>query len=128
MFRHQIIIAGGLVVGLLLPDLAQARPMKLDVSTIQSPAGVAQVFQTVDAKRHKRLKPGCRAAFCKPGYNYAKYRKWKRRKEFGRIVSGVVLGAVIVTAANRIPARPSQDLCWYWSNQSRTHGYWDYCY
>jgi hypothetical protein len=102
--------------------------MVLNVSTMQPLVDVMPRFQTVDAKRYKRLKPGCRAAFCKPGYDFAKYRKWKRRKEFGRIVSGIVIGAVIVTTANRIPPRPSQDLCWYWGNQSRTRGYWDYCY
>ncbi len=47
---------------------------------------------------------------------------------FGRLVAGVVLGVIIVTAANASLGRPACDLCWYWTNSSRTHGYWDYCY
>ena len=36
-------------------------------------------------------------------------------------------GALIVTAYNVAPPRPRPDLCWYWSDPSRSRGYWDYC-
>jgi hypothetical protein len=52
-------------------------------------------------------------------------RPWVRRPYFGAVVAGVTLGTVI--AATAIPPAPSSDLCWYWSNSSRTRGYWDYC-
>jgi hypothetical protein len=52
-------------------------------------------------------------------------RPWVRRPYFGAVVAGVTLGTII--AATTIPPAPSSDLCWYWSNSSRTRGYWDYC-
>jgi|HubBroStandDraft_6_1064221.scaffolds.fasta_scaffold161305_1 hypothetical protein len=52
-------------------------------------------------------------------------RPWVRRPYFGTVVAGVALGTII--AATTIPPAPSSGLCWYWSNSSRTRGYWDYC-
>lgn len=55
-------------------------------------------------------------------------RPWVRRPWYGRVVAGVALGSVIwATTAGIAPAAPSSDLCWYWSNSSKTRGYWDYC-
>jgi hypothetical protein len=52
-------------------------------------------------------------------------RPWVRRPYYGTVIAGVTLGTLI--AATTIPAAPSSDLCWYWSNSSHTRGYWDYC-
>jgi hypothetical protein len=52
-------------------------------------------------------------------------RPWVRRPYYGTVVAGVALGTIIV--ASTIPPAPSSDVCWYWSNSSRTRGYWDYC-
>jgi hypothetical protein len=52
-------------------------------------------------------------------------RPWVRRPYFGTVVAGVTLGTII--AASTIPPVPSSGLCWFWSNSSRTRGYWDYC-
>jgi hypothetical protein len=52
-------------------------------------------------------------------------RPWVRRPYFGTVVAGVTLGTII--AASTIPAAPSSGLCWFWSNSSRSRGYWDYC-
>lgn len=55
-------------------------------------------------------------------------RPWVRRPYYGRVVAGVALGSVILaTAAGVAPAAPGPNLCWFWSNSSRTRGYWDYC-
>ena len=55
-------------------------------------------------------------------------RAWGARPYYGTIVGGVALGTVIaVAAANAAPAAPAAGLCWYWSDSSRTQGYWDYC-
>jgi hypothetical protein len=116
-----------MALGLIAPDLALAgiaSPQRqITESSITVPG-----YELAQTKRYKRLKPGCRAAYCKPGYKWAKYRKWQRKKYFGRIIAGVAIGTIIVTAANATPRRPSNDLCWYWTNSSRTRGYWDYCY
>jgi hypothetical protein len=52
-------------------------------------------------------------------------RPWVRQPYYGTAFDGVTLGAVIATAA--VPTSPSFDLCWYWSNSSKTRGYWDFC-
>jgi hypothetical protein len=52
-------------------------------------------------------------------------RPWVRRPYYGAIIGGVALGTII--AATTVPAAPSSEVCWYWSNSSHTRGYWDYC-
>ena len=55
-------------------------------------------------------------------------RRWVRRPYYGRIVGGVALGAVIaVTIAGTAPVAPAPNMCWYWSDQGYSQGYWDYC-
>ena len=124
---RRVALAIALSLTLVAPDLAVAgvgTPIQFSARGGVTMPGV----ELAHSQRYKRLKPGCRAVYCKPGYRYAKYKKWQRKKYFGRIVAGVTLGVVIVTAANAAPRRPESDLCWYWANTSRTKGYWDYCY
>jgi hypothetical protein len=52
-------------------------------------------------------------------------RPWVQQPYYGAVFDGVTLGAVI--AANAVPASPSIDVCWYWSDSSKTRGYWDFC-
>ena len=52
-------------------------------------------------------------------------RPWVQQPYYGAVFDGVTLGAVI--AANAVPTSPSIDLCWYWSNSSKSRGYWDFC-
>ena len=52
-------------------------------------------------------------------------RPWVQQPYYGAVFDGVTLGAVV--AANAVPASPSIDVCWYWSNSSKTRGYWDFC-
>jgi len=53
------------------------------------------------------------------------FRPWVQQPYYGAVFDGVTLGAVIT--ANLVPTSPSVDLCWYWSNSSKTRGYWDFC-
>lgn len=57
------------------------------------------------------------------------HRPWRKRRHYGSLLGGIVLGAIIAGAA-RHAYRPDydDDLCWYWTSPYRTHGYWDYCY
>ena len=52
-------------------------------------------------------------------------RPWIQQPYYGAVFDGVTLGAVI--AANAVPTSRSIDVCWYWSNSSKTRGYWDFC-
>ncbi len=61
-----------------------------------------------------------------PGGGYVK--NWSRKPYYGDFLAGVALGTIIgVVVAGSAPASPSSDLCWYWTDPSRTRGYWDYC-
>ena len=129
MRRHAVALLASLAAGIALPgDLQAGSITSIGKSQTMSVTDYND-FKLVAGRKYKRLKPGCRAAFCKPGYKYGKYKKWKRRRDFGRAIIGtVVIGAAIATAANTIPRRPSSDVCWVWTNNARTRGYWDYCY
>jgi hypothetical protein len=52
-------------------------------------------------------------------------RPWVQQSYYGAVFDGVTLGTVI--AANAVPTSRSIDVCWYWSNSSKTRGYWDFC-
>ena len=52
-------------------------------------------------------------------------RPWVPQPYYGTVFDGVTLGAVM--AANAVPTSWSIDVCWYWSNSSKTRGYWDFC-
>ena len=55
-------------------------------------------------------------------------KNWSRKPYYGDFLAGVALGMIIgVVVAGSAPASPSSDLCWYWTDPSRTRGYWDYC-
>lgn len=56
------------------------------------------------------------------------HRRWKRRRHYGNIIGGIVLGAIIAGAARHAYRPDDDELCWYWTDRYRTHGYWDYCY
>ena len=112
---------------------ASASALPTGVQTLDLQSAMSESVELVAKRKvrrnYRRLKPGCRAAFCRPGYNYGKYNRNKRKRFIGRqIVKGIVLGAVIVTAVGVIPNRPGPDYCWRWSNSARTRGYWDWCY
>ena len=56
-------------------------------------------------------------------------KNWSRKAYYGDFLAGVALGTIIgVAVAGSAPASPSSDLCWYWTDPSRSRGYWDYCY
>ncbi len=47
---------------------------------------------------------------------------------WGSVVAGVTIGTIVTVAAvNAVPKAPSPELCWFWSDSSKTRGYWNYC-
>jgi hypothetical protein len=55
-------------------------------------------------------------------------RVWAPRPYYGTIIAGVALGTVIaVSVAAAAPNPPASNLCWFWSDSTQMHGYWDYC-
>jgi hypothetical protein len=47
---------------------------------------------------------------------------------WGRAVAGVTIGTVIAaTAVGVAPVAPSPTMCWIWTDNTKSRGYWDYC-
>ncbi|MGT2436368.1 hypothetical protein ACU4GH_11245 [Bradyrhizobium betae] len=61
-----------------------------------------------------------RSAWARPGHYY-----WPRG---GAIAAGAAIGFVAAaTAASWAGAAPAPGMCWYYTDPSRTQGFWDYC-
>jgi len=76
--------------------------------------------------------PAARAAVVRPGYAGGGVR-WARPARYtwprgGAIAAGAAIG--VVTAATAVAwagAAPAPGMCWYYTDPSRTQGFWDYC-
>ncbi len=125
-FIVRLVVAGLVSLGLTAPQVAFAAPSPAGVSTATEAASplVTQVKKKWKGKKWKGPKPKHWQGYRGPRGVYV--RGWNRRPYYGTAIAGVVLGTVIAAAA--APRAPADNLCWYWTNPARTHGYWDYCY
>ena len=76
--------------------------------------------------------PAARAAVVRPGYHGGGVRwarpGWYRWPRGGAIAAGAAIGFVTAaTAAAWAGAAPAPGMCWYYTDPSRTQGFWDYC-
>jgi hypothetical protein len=73
-----------------------------------------------------------RGAVVRPGYAGGGVR-WARPGRYywprgGAIAAGAAIGVVTAaTAAAWAGAAPAPGMCWYYTDPSRTQGFWDYC-
>jgi hypothetical protein len=73
-----------------------------------------------------------RGAVVRPGYGGGGVR-WARPGRYywprgGAIAAGAAIGFVTAaTAAAWAGAAPAPGMCWYYTDPSRTQGFWDYC-
>jgi len=73
-----------------------------------------------------------RGAAVRPGWNGAGTR-WARPGWYGwpvggAIAAGAAIGVVSATAAAAwAGAPPAPGMCWYYTDPSKTQGFWDYC-
>lgn len=73
-----------------------------------------------------------RGAVVRPGYGGGGVR-WARPGRYywprgGAIAAGAAIGfATAATAAAWAGAAPAPGMCWYYTDPSRTQGFWDYC-
>ncbi|WP_065750193.1 hypothetical protein [Bradyrhizobium paxllaeri] len=76
--------------------------------------------------------PAVRGAVVRPGYAGGGVR-WVRPATYrwprgGAIAAGAAIGVVTAaTAAAWAGAAPAPGMCWYYTDPSRTQGFWDYC-
>lgn len=73
-----------------------------------------------------------RTAVVRPGYHGGGVRwarpGWYRWPAGGAIAAGAAIGFVTAaTAAAWAGAAPAPGMCWYYTDPSRTQGFWDYC-
>jgi hypothetical protein len=143
-FILRLAVTGLVSLGMVAPQIALAAPSPAGVS-VGSEAATPLVTEV--KKKGKWSGRGLKNPHWKgnknwKGKNWKKGRKyyrggprgvyvrsWRKRPYYGNVVGGVALGAILgVAIAGSVPRARSSDLCWYWTNPARTHGYWDYCY
>jgi hypothetical protein len=86
--------------------------------TVVGPRG--GVASRTVVRRGAVVRPGVRGAWVRPG--------WYRWAPGGAIAAGAAIG--FVTAATAVAwagAPPAPGYCWYYSDPSRTKGFWDAC-
>jgi hypothetical protein len=93
---------------------------------VAGPRGGAAVRRTAvvgprgNAAVRRTAVVGGRGAWARPG--------WYRWPAGGAIAAGAALGFVsAATAAAWAGAAPASGMCWYYTDASRTQGFWDYC-
>jgi PBCV-specific basic adaptor protein len=129
-FVSGLALAGFICLGLTLPQTAAAAPSPAGLST----GAEAAASPVIEVKKWKNKnwnknwkKKNWRGRNVYRGPRGGVYvRGWNRRPYYGTVIAGVALGTIIAAAA--APRAPADNLCWYWTNPARTHGYWDYCY
>ena len=88
--------------------------------------GVAAVGRTT-VVRPPGMRPGMRPGV-RPGYGPRYVRPAYRWGPGGAIAAGAALGFVAAgTAAAWAGAAPAPGYCWYYTDPSRTQGFWDVC-
>lgn len=121
-------LAGGALAALAIaafqaPAMAAVVPAPAKATSLDSQSMVHDVAKVIIKN------PGKTVIVKRPVNRVVVVRPWHPRPHYGRIIAGVALGTIIAAAVTSVPPPPpAPDLCWYWSNPYRTHGYWDYCY
>jgi hypothetical protein len=70
--------------------------------------------------------PIARGPVGRPGGHWARPYRWPRG---GAIAAGAAIGfvAAAAAAAYAVGTPPAPGMCWYYTDPSRTQGFWDYC-
>lgn len=99
-------------------------PALTEIAPAQSVPAQRPNQRAVRHAPHRTVHHGHRTVVVAPVRPVPAVRPWY----WGRVVAGVTIGAVITVAAvNSVPKAPSPELCWFWSDASKTRGYWTYC-
>ncbi len=109
-------------------DIVEVRAVVRRGGVAVGPRGNAVAYRSRTVVRT----PAARAAVVRPGYAGGGVR-WARPSWYGwprggAIAAGAALG--FVTAATAVAwagAAPAPGMCWYYTDPSRTQGFWDYC-
>ena len=109
-------------------DVVEVRAVVRRGGVAVGPRGGAVAYRSRTVVRA----PAARAAVVRPGYAGGGVR-WARPARYywprgGAIAAGAAIGFVTAaTAAAWAGAAPAPGMCWYYTDPSRTQGFWDYC-
>lgn len=102
----------------------ERREMRREILRADSPREARQAYregQREIARERREMRREVRRELRYGGWDRDRYRA-------GELIAGVVLGAVIVSAARGVaPPPPSPELCWVWTDAYQERGYWDRC-
>jgi hypothetical protein len=94
-------------------------------TTVVGPRG--GVASRTVVRRGAVVRPGVRPGYAGGGVRWARPGRyyWPRG---GAVAAGAAIGFVTAaTAAAWAGAAPAPGMCWYYTDPSRTQGFWDYC-
>ena len=108
-------------------DIVQVRAVARRGGVAVGPRGGGVAYRSRTVVRGPVARPGVRPGYAGGGVRWARpatYR-WPRG---GAIAAGAAIGVVTAaTAAAWAGAAPAPGMCWYYTDPSRTQGFWDYC-
>lgn len=110
-------------------DVVEIRAVVRRSGVAVGPRGNAAAYRSRTVVRGPAVRG---AAVVRPGYGGGGVR-WARPAAYGwprggAIAAGAAIG--VVTAATAVAwagAAPAPGMCWYYTDPSRTQGFWDYC-
>ena len=110
-------------------DIVEIRAVARRGGVAVGPRGNAVAYRSRTVVRGPAVRG---AAVVRPGYRGGGVR-WARPATYGwprggAIAAGAAIGVVTAaTAAAWAGAAPAPGMCWYYTDPSRTQGFWDYC-
>ena len=103
-------------------DVMDIRAVARRGGVVVGPRGNAAAYRSRTVVRGPAVRPGYGGGgvrWARPAYG------WPRG---GAIAAGAAIGMVTAaTAAAWAGAAPAPGMCWYYTDPSRTQGFWDYC-
>ena len=110
-------------------DVVEIRAVARRGGVVVGPRGNAAAYRSRTVVRGPAVRG---AAVVRPGYRGGGVR-WARPAAYGwprggAIAAGAAIGVVTAaTGAAWAGAAPAPGMCWYYTDPSRTQGFWDYC-
>jgi hypothetical protein len=109
-------------------DITEVRAVVRRGGAAVGPRGNAVVYRSRTVVRGPTVRG---AAVVRPGYAGGGVRwarpGWYRWGPGGAIAAGAAIGFVAAGAALAYGTPPAPGMCWYYTDPSRTQGFWDYC-
>ena len=106
-------------------DIVQVRAVARRGGVAVGPRGGGVAYRSRTVVRGPAVRPGGAAAVRRAAWARPATYRWPRG---GAIAAGAAIGVVTAaTAAAWAGAAPAPGMCWYYTDPSRTQGFWDYC-